>query len=199
MREKSDARTGRVCRAAGIAGAAMLATCGRAADGTITFIGAVIGNSCTVQVNGAGAGDGVVTLPTVDTTALDNGAASGGAAAGTFFRIALTSCGAGQADTSSAAPTRVAVYFEAGPNVDPATHALINSGTSNVEVKLYQASATDVVGSGITPGVDDGQSTSQSVATASTQHFYAGYSTRNGVPATAGTVSTTVTYSLVYD
>lgn len=186
--------------AVGIAATAMLATSGRASDGTITFIGAVTENGCAIQVDGTGSGDGMVALPVVDTTALDSSSAAHDTAAGTFFDITLSGCTASHADLSGAAPTQVAVYFEAGPNVDAATNALVNAGTSNVEVKLYLASGADVVGSQITPGASGaGQHPSQSVAATGAQHFYAGYALADGAKATAGTVSTSVTYSLVYN
>ena len=92
----------------------------------------------------------------------------------------------------------VKIYFEAGANVDETTGGLINSGgTSNVEVKLYNASQASVVGTQITPG----KSTVQPAAltsTGGTQWFYAGYSTDANGAASAGTVSTSVTYSLIY-
>ncbi len=186
--------------AAGIAAAMALAPSGRASDGTITFTGAVTGNSCTIQVNGAGSGDATIVLPTVDVTALDNSSATPGTAAGTFFDITLGGCTASQADLSGVSPTQVAIYFEAGPNVDPASNALINSGTSNVEVRLYQASGSDVVGSPITPGVAGaGQPVAMSVSAPDTQHFYAAYWLSDGLKAQTGTVSTSVTYSVVYN
>jgi major type 1 subunit fimbrin (pilin) len=194
-----NARVNRARAAAGIATAMTLAMPGRASDGTITFLGAVTGNSCTVQV-GAADSNGIVALPVVDTTSLDGSSASRNASAGTFFKITLGNCVANQADVSGAQPAHVAIYFEAGPNVDQTTHALINAGTSNVEVKLYQASETHVVGSPITPGAAGaGQPASQLLAAAATQHFYAGYSLASGAKATAGTVNASVTYSLVYN
>ena len=139
-------------------------------------------------------------MPVVDTAALDNASAPRDGAAGTFFDMTLSGCIADHADLAGAQPTQVAIYFEAGPNVDPATNALINAGTSNVQVKLYQASGTNVVGSQITPGTAGvGQPASQSMAAAGTQYFYAGYALTDGVQAKAGSVSTTVTYTLIYN
>jgi major type 1 subunit fimbrin (pilin) len=192
-------RASRAKIAAGTAIALSLVSPGQASDGTITFTGAVTGNSCMVQVNGTGS-DGTVALPVVDATALDDSSAARNTAAGTFFDITLSNCLASQADLPDGAPTRVALYFEAGPNVDSATHGLINAGTSNVEVKLYQASESHIVGTQITPGTAGiGQTASQAVAAVVTQYFYAGYSLTGGVRATAGTVSTAVTYSLIYN
>jgi major type 1 subunit fimbrin (pilin) len=171
---------------------------GRASDGSILFVGAVTENSCTVQVNGEGS-DGSVALPVVDTSALRGMPAPRNTAAGTFFRIVVSGCAANQPDIAGHTPGGVAIYFEAGPNVDAATSALINAGTSNVEVRLYQASGATQVGAQITPGVvGAGQSASLRMTGTSTTYFYAGYSTVPGVAATAGTVRAAVTYSLVY-
>src|SRR6478609_4701536 len=145
---------------------------GLASDGTITFTGSVTENSCTVQVNGAGTGDGAVALPVVDTRALGAALAQKNTAAGTFFNISVSACVLNRPDVSGNLPTRVAAYFEAGPNVDPSTHALINTGTSSVEVKLFEASGASVVGSQISPGAPAAELQADS---AGTWHFYAGY------------------------
>jgi len=157
-----------------------------AAEGTITFTGAITGNSCTVLVNGTGSGDGAVTLPVVDTTALGANGAPKNIAAGTFFNISVSNC------VNPA--TRVVAYFEAGPTVDPLTHALINSGTSNVGVKIYEASEATVVGAQVSPGV---ATAGQELTGSGTWYFYAAYSPGTDEPR-AGTVITSVTYSLVY-
>ena len=170
---------------AGIAMSALGSMSGLASDGTITFTGAVTENSCMVRVNGAGSGDGAVALPVVDADALSVARARKSPAAGTYFNISVSQCTANRA---------LAAYFEAGPNVDPTTHSLINTGTSNVAVKLYEASSPGMVGSPISPGT---AGTTQAVVGAGTWHFYAGYSLADG-EARAGTVSTSITYSLVY-
>lgn len=217
-----DIRIKRAMAAAGIATALALPLSSQASDGTITFTGAVTANTCAVSVNG-GAADATVVLPTVSTAALTNAALVTGppvtaaktTAAGTFFTMTLGTCTATHADVGGAVPTFVNIYFEAGPNVDNATGGLINtvlagSGGSNVEVNLYNASASSIVTTQIMPGTNTGQNPTGSGLSPSaggTQHYYAGYSTAGGGPtgsggagiaATAGTVSTSVTYSLVY-
>jgi len=187
----------RAAVAAGIATVVALPMSGLASDGTITFTGAVTGSSCTIAVNGGGR-DVTVALPTVDTAALtDVGART--TAGGTFFNMVLSGCAAVN-DFGGGAPTNVQIYFEAGPNVDQATGGLINlaGAGSNVEVMLYNASAATVVGTQITPGNATVQAPVQTIAGAGTQWFYAGYSTDANGAATAGAVSTSVTYSLVY-
>ncbi|HXC58911.1 MAG TPA: fimbrial protein [Steroidobacteraceae bacterium] len=175
----------RALLAAGGAMSALGSMSGLASDGTITFTGAVTENTCMVRVNGAGSGDGAVALPVVDADALSIARARKSPAAGTYFNISVSQCTANRT---------VAAYFEAGPNVDAATHALINTGTSNVEVKLYEASSPGMVGSPISPGTT---AATQAAVGAGAWHFYAGYSLADG-EARPGTVSTSITYSLVY-
>jgi major type 1 subunit fimbrin (pilin) len=210
LEEGMDIRIKRALAAAGIATAMALPLSTQASDGTITFTGAVTASTCTLKVNGAGTGDGAVALPTVDTSALTNAATATKTAAGTFFSIGLTNCTAAtDLLPGPAAPTTVAIYFEAGPNVDVATGGLINGGTSNVEVNLYNASNATVIGTQIKPGTSTNTTSYATplalatyVATAGPlQWFYAGYSTaaNGGNAASAGSVSTSVTYSLVYN
>ena len=185
----------RAMAAAGIAISAAGSMPGLASDGTITFTGAVTENSCTVQVNGAGTGDGSIALPVVDTRSLGAALAQKNTAAGTFFKISVSACALNRPDASGNLPTRIFAYFEAGPNVDPSTHALINTGTSSVEVKLFEASGASVVGSQISPGASAAELQADSEGT---WHFYAGYAPAVDGPASPGTVITSVTYSLVY-
>jgi major type 1 subunit fimbrin (pilin) len=204
-----DIRIKRALAAAGIATAMALPLSTQASDGTITFTGAVTASTCTLKINGAGTGDGAVTLPTVDMSALTNAAAATKTAAGTFFSVGLTNCSAATDLPGPAAPTTVGIYFEAGPNVDVATGGLINSGTSNVEVNLYNASNATIVGTQIKPGTSTNTTSyatpltlaSYALLAGPAQWFYAGYSTaaNGGHAATAGSVSTSVTYSLVYN
>jgi len=193
-------RIRRAMMAAGIAAAMALPMSSQASDGTLTFTGAVTANSCTLTVNGVAGADATIALPTVDTAALSN-TAPRTTAAGTFFSIAVTACTAVHDIGGTAAPATVQIYFEAGPNVDETTGGLINRAASgsNVEVNLYNASGATVVGTQILPGTPTNQPPTQ-VATADATHwFYAGYSTAGaGAAATAGAVSTSITYSLVY-
>jgi major type 1 subunit fimbrin (pilin) len=196
-------RIKRAMLAAGIATTMALPLTGQASDGTITFTGAVTASTCTLSINGgANGGTATVALPTVDRAALTNTGA-GTTAAGTFFSVGVSGC-SGVADIGSgtpAAPTSVAIYFEAGPNVDEATGGLINTvAGSNVEVNLYNASGSTIVGTPIFPGTPTHQPAALTIATGGIQWFYAGYSTAGAAAAaTAGAVSTSITYSLVYN
>jgi major type 1 subunit fimbrin (pilin) len=188
---------------AGITTAMALPLATQASDGTITFTGGVTANTCTVKVNGAGSGDGAVTLPTVSQSALVTGAAKT-TAAGTFFHIDVSACTLTHTDLSGGvAPTTVKVYFEAGPNVNPLTGGLINTVVgSNVEVNLYNASSAgqaNIVTTQILPGTLPNSTHMIDLSAGGSEYFYAGYSTAGaGIAATAGLVSTSVTYSLIY-
>ncbi|HTW39108.1 MAG TPA: hypothetical protein VMD49_11115 [Steroidobacteraceae bacterium] len=194
---------------AGVATTLVLPLAGRASDGTITFTGAVTASTCTLSVNGAAnAGTATVALPTVDTASLSASGAATSTAAGTFFSIGVSGCepasDLGAPAPTGAAPTHVQIYFEAGPTVDQGTGGLINTtgvGYSNVEVKLYNASGSTVVGTQIMPGTGTNQPTQLLISTGGTQWFYAGYATTGAgaAGATAGAVNTQVTYSLIYD
>lgn len=187
----------RAVAAAGIAAAITAPLSGLASDGTLTFTGAVTGSSCTISVNGGGA-DATIALPTVDTAALDNSAGKT-EAGGTFFNIALSDCNA-EDDFGGAEPTNVRIYFEAGENVDENTGGLINLAPSgsNVEVKLYNASQGTVVGTQITPGKSTVQAPLQAIGDDVTHWFFAVYSTQRNGAASAGAVSTSITYSVIY-
>jgi major type 1 subunit fimbrin (pilin) len=187
--------------AAGVSASLATSMSGYASDGTITFTGAVTASTCTLAVNGAGTGDGTVALPTVDTAALTN-AVGKTTAGGTFFRVAVTGCvTAADILPGPAAPTTVQIYFEAGPNVNSLTGGLVNTvAGSNVEVNLYNASNAAIVGTQIRPGTNTNQPVAQTIGSEGTQWFYAAYSTGGAsAAATAGAVSTSVTYSLVYN
>src|SRR5204863_9624120 len=138
-----------------------------------TLTGSLTDNSCAIIVNVASRSDGTVALPVVDVTALAQGSAAPITAAGTFFNLALSGCVLDRPDVAGHVPGQVAVYLEAGPTVDASTHALINTGTSNVEVKLYEATGATQVGSQITPGT---AGAGQPTAGAGIWYFYAAYS-----------------------
>lgn len=152
-----------------------------ASDGTITFNGAVTDTSCTVVVNG-GTADGTVTLPTVSTGILN---LSGNVAGATNFTLDLSGC-----DPVGT----VNAFFEAGANVDPATGNLTNTGTAaNVVVQLF---ADNDLTQQIKPGLEGQTSATDVIAAAGTLYYVAQYYATDA--ATAGTFSSTVTYSLTY-
>ncbi len=194
---------------AGVTTAMALPLATQASDGTITFTGGVSAQTCTINVNGSGVASTAVALPIVSQGAffaLPNIATPNTTAGGTFFNIVATGCPTAAVTDGGGSQANVEIYFEAGPNVDQATGGLINvtgGGKSNVEVMLYNASGSTKVGTQILPGTSTNAPTVGLVAAAGTftQQFYAGYSATGAATpttVTAGTVSTSVTYSVVY-
>ena len=164
--------------------AALASQAARAVDGTITFTGKVVANSCTFKVNGGGSSNTVV-LPVVFTSALT---AAGNVAGNTTFTISATGC-----DTLL---TSVQAYFN-GANVDGTTGNLKNTGTAtNVQVQLLNGTTT------VMP-LNAANATAQNspVGTlsggAATMSYSAQYIAVGGA-ATAGLVNTSVAYTINY-
>lgn len=153
-----------------------------ASDGTINFSGAVTASTCTVKLNG-GAATGTVTLPTVSTSALGS---AGSTAGSTPFTLDISGC------TFSGA-SAVTAYFEAGANVDPTTGRLNNTGgASNVQLQLYLG---DAYASKVAAGQSNQNAAAALSANGQLKYGVEYYATGT---ATAGTVTSSVTYSLVY-
>lgn len=158
-----------------------------ASDGTITFNGQITSVTCNISGNGGGSSF-TVTLPTVSTGALG---AAGVTAGRTPFNIVLS----GASCTNGAVAS---TYFEPGATVDSATGKLKNStGTAtNVQLGLLNGDATAIV-----LGAPQASQNSKSVTIASntgTLNYFVEYVATGGA-ATAGTVGSTVTYSISYN
>ncbi len=156
-------------------------TTAQASDGTITFGGSINATSCAIT----GGSSFTVTLPPVDTSAL---ASVGKVAAPTPFNIAMTGC---------PASTAVHALFEIGASVNAVTGNLKNSGLATlVEIQLLNSSLSAI---NIATQNNDGAGTglTTSAAGAATLTYYAQYIATGA--ATAGSVASTVTYSIVYN
>lgn len=156
-----------------------------AADGTVSFAGKVSGQTCTIKGNGTSA-DFTVTLPSVAAGALRT---AGDATGRTPFAIELSDCTPNSGN--------VAVYFEPSAAVDMTTGRLINvapDGAQNVQVSLKNGDATD-----IKLGAERASQNSKSVALANgaAKLDYLAEYVATGA-ATAGDLSTSATYSIVY-
>ncbi|VWD19064.1 fimbrial protein [Burkholderia lata] len=167
------------------AGLLAVASSAQAADGTITITGEITAQTCTISGDGGGK-DFTVSLPTVSTSSL---ATSGATAGRKPFRIALSNCSPNSGNAS--------VYFEPGLTVNATTGQLKNnSGTAtNVEVGLLNKDSSN-----IKLGAAQAQQNSQTVPIAggaATLDYYAQYVATGGA-ATAGTVNTSVMYSVSY-
>lgn len=157
-----------------------------AADGTITINGLVTDKTCDI-VTPQGK-DFTVTLPTVSRQTL---AQAGDVAGRTPFTINLANCSEG----------KVATYFEPGATVDFNTGRLNNqdaSGAQNVKVQLLGSNNQFLPI--LAAGANGAQANSQWVDVAdggsADLNYYAEYYATNA--STAGRVSTSVQYTIIY-
>ncbi|MFC3814984.1 fimbrial protein [Lysobacter sp. GCM10012299] len=116
-----------------------------ASNGTLNFEGAVTAVTCNVGVNGSGASDATVTLPTVPATTLD---AAGKVAGRTFMRFGLldTTCSDG---TGGAIPDSVSIFFTANSDIDVATAGI--GRLRNTAVGGAQNVALQILGADLMP------------------------------------------------
>ncbi|APZ68595.1 hypothetical protein LFZ43_22895 [Salmonella enterica subsp. enterica serovar Wandsworth str. SA20092095] len=162
-----------------------------AGNGTINFTGQVNSQTCNATVNGATGGTAAaVTLPAVQADLL---AAAGNTAGRTPFNVMVTGC----ITTNPNGASNVKAYFESGSNVD-ANGRLINTasgGASNILLELVDGTSNTVLKAG-----DISQNTGNFVAisggNATLPYAVRYYATGT---ATAGAVTSSVTYSLIYN
>ncbi|EPA7420172.1 TPA: fimbrial protein [Escherichia coli] len=161
-----------------------------AADGKVTFNGEIITNTCTVI---SGDKDKIVTLPTVQVSALS---AANQTAGTTPFTIGLENCASG---------SDVSVYFE--PNAYVSTEGRLKNtisagGANNVDIELLNNNhgVIDLANQTIDPTtgkVTGGKSTVVTPVNGSaTLPFYARYFATDA--AEAGKVSSYVNFTIVY-
>lgn len=160
----------------------------QAADGTITFTGKVTDQTCTISTPGGN--NFTVTLPTVSASTLAEQSATAGR---TPFAINLTKCSKGQ----------VATYFEPGATVDFNTGRLKNqaqtNAANNVQIQLLGSNNQFIPIQ--STGSNGAQNNSQWVNIAAEgdsadMNYYAEYYATS--PAGAGSVSSSVQYTLIY-
>ncbi|RDI97222.1 type 1 fimbrial protein [Dyella solisilvae] len=160
----------------------------KAVDGTITFKGQVLAQTCTVdtiayQSNGTltTPDNRTINLPNVLATALN---AAGSTAGQTGFQIQIAGCDPGLKS--------VTTTFS-GSGIDVTNHVLSNTGTSSaVEVQLLDSSqnAIPLAATYAMPAVN-------LTSGAATLQYYAQYYSKNG-SAGAGSVTSTVSFTMSY-
>lgn len=153
-----------------------------ASDGTITINGQIAAATCTVAVTGTSGS--TVTLPTVATSVLG---AAGQTAGQTAFSIGLSGCSSGV--------TKAATYFEAGPTVNAAGRLNNTGSAANVNVQLLN-SDNSVITVGTAAPTTGAGTASVSSGSATLNYFARYYAT---AASGAGTVATTVQFSMVYN
>ncbi|MBB1202671.1 type 1 fimbrial protein [Enterobacteriaceae bacterium 89] len=160
--------------------------------GIINFTGTVTSQTCNASVGGAGntgTTAGTVTLPAVQAGVLS---AAGVTAGQTSFNVAVAGCAA----ANPAGAGTVKALFEKGTTVD-ANGRLTNQtagGASNVVLQLIDGSSNAAI------NVGDASQTTGGYATITGSAATLPYAVRYYATgaATAGAVTSSVTYSLIY-
>ncbi|SDR43186.1 major type 1 subunit fimbrin (pilin) [Paraburkholderia fungorum] len=156
-----------------------------ASDGMLIFNGNISAQTC--QINGTVPGKmTTVTLPTVSAAAMPSAGQSAGA---TPFSLTLSNC----AVDSGTAHT----YFEpSSSTTDPATGNLVNTGTaSNVQVQLLNSDSSVIA---LNKADADQNSKSVNIDSGTATLNYNAQYIANGGAAGAGTVTSAVTFSMIY-
>ncbi|AXF07208.1 type 1 fimbrial protein [Paraburkholderia sp. SIMBA_055] len=153
--------------------------------GVLTITGQLTANTCTVSGNGQG-NNFAVTLPTLSAATLS---AAGSTAGSTGFNIALSAC--------TPSTGTVHTFWEYGANT-LADGNLRNNGTAaNVEVQLVDYNGTQkVLDVSKADGAQNAQTATITGGSANLQYAAQYVSPAGG--ATAGSVTTNVTYSMIY-
>jgi putative major fimbrial subunit len=166
-------------------------------DGTVTFIGKIVDQTCQVET---GSKNLTVKLPTISKSALPS---VGSFAGRTAFDIKVTGCTANKVNAS-----KVAAYFL--PNaqyVDETSHNLLNTAAGanadKVQIQLLQHSVTGIIPVGENIGVQypDNPSSNDYVTIgtngqASLRYYAQYYAAKAGVEPTD--VNAKVEYDIVY-
>ncbi|MPT53912.1 MULTISPECIES: fimbrial protein [Delftia] len=174
----------------------------QAADGTINFTGEVVTTTCKVDTTVAGAAKDGVKLPNVANNQLATVGATVGRQA---FSLELSGCELASSATATTPVSKVAVFFEAGPNVDLVTGMLKPAAASGagaptvasgVQIAIVDPSNNErlKIGSAQSRFVDIDNKvggTGRAVMRFASEYVATG-------PVTAGRTDTSVTYSLVY-
>lgn len=165
----------------------LMSTSARASDGTITFNGNLQTTTCAVTAASASLTVGLPTLAASTFTALKPSAGQ------TNFSIAVSGC-----PTGAGAPTSFTTFFEAGPTVNLANGYLKNTGTATgVELRLLNASNSAVIDLSKPAGSQNVAAASLPAGTGAGQaNFWVEY---YGTSATAGSVTSNITYSVIYN
>jgi len=166
--------------------AALASQAARAVDGTITFTGKVVANTCAFAVNGGGSSN-AVQLPVVFTSALTT---AGNVAGTTAFTIAASGC--------DPLLTSVQAYFTSAANVDTTTGNLKNTGgtAANVQVQLLNGTTNAVMPLNAATATAQNSPVGTLSGGAVTMNYKVQYYATGA--ATAGLVNTSVAYTINY-
>jgi major type 1 subunit fimbrin (pilin) len=151
-------------------------------SGTVTFTGSLTASTCTIS---ALTQNQTVTLPTLPITQFSN-TPVGSFAGAKSFSFTLTGCGTATKATAS---------FDVSPQLDTTTGALINTGTATgIEVQLVN----DPDLTAITIGAQTSYAESAAITSGAATLNYAARYYQSATSVSAGSVSTSVQYSMSY-
>lgn len=168
-----------------------------AVDGSVTFDGKIVDQTCTVS---AGKKDQTVKLPTVQSSSL---ATPNSTAGETPFTISLSGC---KTKATSGISKVKAFFLPNATNVDENTHNLINieknAPAAHVQVQLLNKDLSEIkVGENITAqnvnGTDINDTGKADGAVTAELKYFARYYATEAV--TAGKVTSKVEYNIVYE
>ncbi|WP_336219863.1 fimbrial protein [Citrobacter amalonaticus] len=161
---------------------ALFSTNALASDNTITFMGEVSDETCSISVNGSDASP-VVLLPTVTATELKDNQVAGA----TTFDVGVSGC------TGSASGVEISTVF-VGNNVSSSGNLTSTGSAQDVEIQILSTSGTEIDFRNAFTGTGDlslkANETSAS-ATYKAQYFTSG-------AATTGTVLASMQYAVSY-
>ena len=162
---------------------ALFSTNALASDNTITFMGEVSDETCSISVNGSDASP-VVLLPTVTATELNANQVAGA----TTFDVGVSNC------TGSSSGVQISTVF-VGNNISSATGNLGSTGSAtNVEIQILDTSDAEIdFRSAFTGTGDLSLAANQTSASATYKALY--YSAG---AATTGTVLASLQYAVSY-
>lgn len=157
-----------------------------APDGTLTFTGALVAETCAVSING-GAASATVALPHVALSSLN---VVGSVKGATSLNVALTSC-------NTTVANKAMVFFEAGGNVN-ADGTLANTavgGAGGVALQINDSASNKVIvgNQNQLTGVISQLSSNAGAA----MSYVVQYVATNPTPS-AGAFASSVTYSIHY-
>ncbi len=184
----------------------------QAADGVLTFTGAVLSSTCSVQATNGVGGNQTVTLPTVTTDQLSGTTSTAAKTAGeTSFSITVAGSGCTSLQVPATSGTQSATgfktFFETTSNVDSSGRLknLASNGATGVVLELLEKGATTPLdlskSTAATQGVTkvDFVATTNPTGTQSAQANFVARYYANTASVSAGPVSSNIAYTIVYE
>ncbi|WP_058912981.1 fimbrial protein [Entomohabitans teleogrylli] len=158
-------------------------------SGVISFSGTITDTTCEVNIGGTGT-DAAVVLPAVSAESLKGATKTNGK---TRFTLSLSGCSTGLSSAKA--------FFAAGTSVDDATGRLKNmdttdSGAGNISLQLRDGQNDSVIVAGDQSQINSTAGYVDVTSASATLPYFVEYYSEGVV--TPGTVTSQVTYNLIY-